>query len=106
MRAESLPSSGGSLRKRKNGKRNLKELQKPERPERDQEVFALLRALKGMSAAEISRESIRRGRYVSAATIANWRKSPSNGGTRYPQRFTMDAAARVVGLRFKLVGAD
>lgn len=67
------------------------------RPERDRTIFEVLHAIKGMTAAEVARDT-----YVSASTIRNWRKA--NGtGTRYPQHHTLAAVARTQGLAFKLV---
>lgn len=69
----------------------------PIRPERDRDIFRVLQAIKGMSAVDIAKKT-----YVSQQTIRNWRKTPSAGGTRYPQHHTLAAVAKVVGLRFTL----
>lgn len=68
------------------------------RPTRDQEIFAVLRAIRGMSPKDVSQKT-----YVSASTIRNWRRPVNQGGTRYPQHHTLAAVAKIAGLEFKLV---
>lgn len=71
------------------------------RPEYDRTVFAVLHAIAGRTASEIASHT-----YVSASTIAKWRRGPKFGGTRYPQHHTLAAVAKVAGLRFSLVDKD
>lgn len=68
------------------------------RPERDRAIFEVLRAVRGVKAAHVARKC-----FVSASTIAKWRKPVSAGGTRYPQHATLSAVARTAGLVYKLV---
>lgn len=68
------------------------------RPERDRALFAVLRAIKGLTNAEAAK-----GSGVSPQTIALWRRPVSVGGTKYPQFWTLNQVARAHGLEFKLV---
>jgi hypothetical protein len=73
------------------------------RPERDRAIFKVMRALAGLSASQISRGAAQAGSRISPTTIYNWRKPVENGGVRYPQFYTLNAAAGVAGLTFALV---
>lgn len=68
------------------------------RPERDRAMFQVLRAIRGMKPSEVSARS-----GISPATITNWRRPVANGGTRYPQFWTLNQVAKSCGLEFKLV---
>jgi DNA-binding phage protein len=57
----------------------------------------LYRAIFGKKNSDVARKS-----GVSAQTIAKWRKSPTDGGTRHPRFHTMKLVARAVGMRFEL----
>lgn len=74
---------------KRNGKR-------PHYPERDREVFNVLRAIKGMSAPELSRKT-----FLSPSTIYKMRRA--HDGTRYPRHLTLAALARVAGMKYELV---
>lgn len=71
---------------------------RPERPEYDKAVFVVLHAVKGVSATNLASQT-----YVSASTIAKWRRGPKFGGTRYPQHHTLAAVAAIAGLKWALV---
>ena len=71
---------------------------RPERPEYDKAVFMVLHAVKGVSATKLASQT-----YVSASTIAKWRRGPKFGGTRYPQHHTLAAVAALAGLKWTLV---
>jgi len=71
---------------------------RPEKPEYDQDVHRVLNALAGMSANKIACQT-----WVSASTIAKWRRGYEHGGTRHPEHSTLSAVAAVAGLRFTLV---
>lgn len=73
----------------------------PHRPDRDRTIFAVLHAIQGRKASEVASKT-----YVSASTIAKWRRRVEDGGTRYPQHHTLEAVARVAGLKFALVPDD
>lgn len=75
-----------------------KKYSRPIRPEYDRAVFEVLHAIAGRSALSVPKLT-----YVSASTIAKWRRGPKFGGTRYPQHHTLAAVAKVAGLRWKLV---
>lgn len=79
----------------------MKSKSKVRRPEYDRTVFEVLHAIAGRKASEVASKT-----YVSASTIAKWRKGPKYGGTRYPQHHTLAAVAKVAGLRFSLVDKD
>lgn len=68
------------------------------RPERDRAVFAVLRSIRGVKPAEVAARS-----GVSEATIRNWRRPVADGGTRYPQFWTLNQVAKSFGMEFKLV---
>lgn len=68
------------------------------RPERDRAIFAVLRAIRGKSNAEVAASS-----GVSAQTIAKWRAPVATGGTKFPQLWTMNQVAKAHGLEFRLV---
>lgn len=79
------------------------------KPERDSEIFAVMHAVRGIPAAQIVRLAKRKFRRdISAATVSALRKPVGRGGTKFPQRYTLDTIARVGGLKFALVpvGAD
>lgn len=71
---------------------------KKHRPERDREVFAILRLIRGKTPDEVASKS-----GLSPSTIRNWRKSIENGGTRYPQHWTLSRVARAYGHRYVLM---
>lgn len=68
------------------------------RPERDRAMFAVLRAIRGKSNAEVSHAS-----GISAQTIANWRAPVASGGTKFPQFWTLQQVAKAHGMEFKLI---
>lgn len=74
-----------------------------DKPTRDRELFTVLNKLKDMTPTEIAKKAAKLGKTLSPATIANWRKPLDKGGTKYPQRYTLDAAARVAGFRVGLI---
>jgi transcriptional regulator with XRE-family HTH domain len=69
---------------------------RPHYPERDREVFRVLRAIRGMSAPDLSRKT-----FLSSTTVYNLRKA--SGGTRYPRHLTLVALAEAAGLTYELV---
>jgi transcriptional regulator with XRE-family HTH domain len=71
------------------------------RPERDRTIHQVLQAIRDMKPSEVASKC-----FVSASTVANWRRPVSAGGTRYPQHATLAAVAKTVGLEFRLVSAD
>lgn len=73
------------------------------RPGRDRQIFSLLRALSGKTPTQIARMAAKRGYKIAPTTIAKWRISPTKGGTKFPQHYTMMAAAKAVGMEFALV---
>lgn len=80
----------------------MKKRRKPmPRPDYDRDIFQLLRAIRGKTPAEISRQS-----FLSASTISNLRKGPSHGGTRWPRHTTMCELARIAGRKWALVDDD
>jgi transcriptional regulator with XRE-family HTH domain len=68
--------------------------QRVHKPERDRIIFQVLRAVRHLSAQEISQKS-----GVSVGTIYNWR----NGTTLYPRVNTLASVARVAGMKLELV---
>lgn len=71
------------------------------RPERDREVFRVLRAIRGRTPEDVAKKA-----GISPSTIRKWRMSVADGGTRYPQHYTLAAVARAAGLRYELVEID
>jgi transcriptional regulator with XRE-family HTH domain len=69
---------------------------RPHYPERDREIFRVLRAIRGMSAPDLSRKT-----FLSAGTVYNLRKA--QGGTRFPRHLTLVALAEAAGLTYELV---
>jgi hypothetical protein len=73
-----------------------------ERPSRDRDIHKVLQAIRGLKPTQVSRMADKRGQRISPSTVANWRKRPQDGGVKYPQHYTLAAAARAVGMRFVL----
>ena len=71
------------------------------RPERDRAIFAVLRSIRGVSHADVAKKA-----GVSAQTIAKWRRPVADGGTKYPQFYTLNQVARAYGKEFRLVDRD
>jgi transposase-like protein len=76
----------------------MKRRQRIVRPERDREVFKLLHEIQGISATKLARKA-----KISPGTISKWRRRIQDGGTRYPQHYTMAAVARAIGMKYELV---
>jgi transcriptional regulator with XRE-family HTH domain len=70
---------------------------RPHYPERDREVFRVLRAIRGMSAPDLSRKT-----FLSATTVYNLRKAGPTA-TRYPRHLTLVALAEAAGMTYELV---
>ena len=68
-----------------------------QRPERDRDIFKVLRAIRGKSASEVSRQT-----YVCAQTIRNMR----SGQTKFPRHSTLAGIAHTVGMQFVLLDED
>jgi transcriptional regulator with XRE-family HTH domain len=73
---------------------------RPHYPERDREVFRVLRAIRGMSAPELSRKT-----FLSSTTVYNLRKAGPTA-TRYPRHLTLVALAEAAGLAYTLIPID
>lgn len=71
------------------------------KPERDtSHIFTVLHAVQGMSDAEIAREAKRRFRRdITPSTIRSLRIPVSQGGTKFPQRYTLETIGLVGGLK-------
>ncbi|MTD92874.1 hypothetical protein GIW81_00840 [Hyphomicrobium sp. xq] len=102
MRADTAFLAGGSRQKRNGRKKFVRRME--HRPEKDRQVFALLRAIKKLSAGDVMRAADKAGFFISDQTVRNLRRG--KGGTKYPQRYSMDAMASAVGLTFALVPPD
>jgi len=72
-------------------------------PEFDREVHRILNMVykTGISYKDIS---IKTG--IGLCTLKNWRKSPKDGGTRYPAGWRLDAVAEACGYRKVWVTSD
>jgi hypothetical protein len=67
-------------------------------------VFELLRAIKGISGAEIARRAAKKGYSISGGTVCRWRWKERF--TRYPQRYSCAAAAAAVNKSYALIDND
>lgn len=79
------------------GKRKWKRSVKPQQ---DHLLHKVLNALaqQGIKPSEVSKRS-----FLAASTIRKWQLGYENGGTRYPQGVTLQAAANVAGFTLELV---
>lgn len=67
------------------------------RPERDRAIFSVLRAMRDRSPKDIAAKA-----GVSPQTIAKWKRPVAQGGTRYPQFWTLNRVANACGMEFRL----
>lgn len=70
------------------------------RPDYDRSMVEVLKAIKDLSPQDVSRLS--KGG-VAAETIRKWRLGWNNGGTRFPQAYTLNEAAKAIGGRFGFI---
>ena len=73
------------------------------RPDFDRSMVEVLKAIRDLTPTEVSRMS--KGG-VAASTVRKWRLGWNNGGTRFPQAYTLNEAAKAIGGRFGFIAPD